>query len=93
VDYRVAALAEIREYAPEYETAWDYADGKRVEVFANPTVARALRAAGVRFNINIARRPIDAVLDRLSVAAVTVVDAGHERRHDDRRSRRRAQGE
>jgi hypothetical protein len=74
MDYRVAALGEIRECAPHYELAWAYADGKRHEVFANPTVARALRNAGVHFKVNIARRPIDAVLDRLSVAAVTVVE-------------------
>lgn len=73
-DYRVTALAEIQQCQPSYEEAWSYADGSRTEVFASATVARALRASGVHFNVNVARRPIDAVLDRLSIAAVTVVE-------------------
>lgn len=73
-DYRVAAVAEIREYAGGYARANAYDEGSRAEVFAHPAIARALAKAGVRFNINIARRPIDAVMDRLDIAAVTVVE-------------------
>ncbi|HVL63456.1 MAG TPA: phage portal protein [Microbacterium sp.] len=73
-DYRVAAVREIREHASEYATAYAYDEGTRAEIFAHPVIARALAKAGVRFNINIARRPIDAVMDRLDIAAVTVVE-------------------
>jgi len=73
-DYRVAALAEIREYAPMYARNYEYWDGTRQEVFAHPAVRRALAAQGVHFDINIARRPIDAVLDRMTIASVTVVE-------------------
>lgn len=74
MDDRCYALAEIRDNALDYAEAYSYWDGSRTEVFASPLVARALRAAGGHFNVNIARRPIDAVLDRLAVAAVTVVE-------------------
>jgi hypothetical protein len=75
MDDRCYALAEIEYHRPNYMAAYEYADGTRTELFASTIVARMLRAAGAaEFNVNIARRPIDAVLDRLSVAAVTVVE-------------------
>lgn len=73
-DIRVWSVCQIRDHADDYARAYEYWDGTRTEVFSHPAVRRALMAQGANFNINIARRPIDAVLDRMSLAAITVVE-------------------
>lgn len=67
-------LAEIRRAKPAYEKAKRYSDGDVKEVWASPRIAKALSASAGHYEVNIARRPIDAVLDRLSISAVSVAD-------------------
>ena len=68
------AVNEIREHAPAYELAADYYRGEVSELFCSEAVRRALRGQVAGFDINLARRPVDAVLDRMGITAVTVAD-------------------
>lgn len=70
----VDAVTEIREHADDYRLAADYYEGRVAELFVSPTVRRALRNAVGGFDVNLARRPVDAVLDRLRITALTVPD-------------------
>jgi hypothetical protein len=63
-------LAEIFEAEPEYLKAERYARGKVREVWASRKVAKAMRRSAGKYPVNIARRPIDAVLDRLKIISV-----------------------
>lgn len=66
------AVNEIRDHADDYHLAEQYYEGSVGEVFCSPVVRRALRGALGGFDINLARRPVDAVLDRIKILAVTV---------------------
>jgi Phage portal protein, SPP1 Gp6-like len=66
------AVAEIREHADAYQQASDYYTGDVDEVFVSSAVRRALKGAVGGFDINLARRPVDAVLDRMRISAVQV---------------------
>lgn len=67
------AIRTIRESREQYQKAQDYYDGRIREVFASPTIRRRLERTGMAYRINMARRPVDAVLDRLELASVAVV--------------------
>lgn len=66
------AVHEIREAAPEYARAEEFYRGEVPELFCSEPVRRALRGSTIGFDLNLARRPVDAVLDRLSITAVQV---------------------
>ncbi|MDQ3760984.1 MAG: phage portal protein [Actinomycetota bacterium] len=66
------AVYEIREHADDYWLAENYYWGRVAELFVSPTVKRALRHAVGGFDLNLARRPVDAVLDRLKITALAV---------------------
>jgi hypothetical protein len=68
------AVSEIREHAPRYTLAEDYYRGTVGELFTSPAVKRALRNATHGFDVNLARRAVDARLDRIKITAVTVPD-------------------
>lgn len=63
-------LAEIFDAEPEYLKAERYSRGKVREVWASRRVAKAMRRSADKYRVNIARRPIDAVLDRLKIIGV-----------------------
>jgi hypothetical protein len=67
-------LKEIFKAEPAYKKAKRYSDGTISEVWANPKIAKVLGKSAGRYGVNIARRPIDAVLDRLEITQVSVVD-------------------
>jgi hypothetical protein len=67
-------LAELDEHAPDYETARQYAEGERGEVFASPRMRRAMAATGTTYRVNLAQIPIKVLSGRLEIAAVTVPD-------------------
>jgi Phage portal protein, SPP1 Gp6-like len=69
------AVEEIRAHADDYALAERYYNGDVDEIFASPAVKRALRGCVDSFDVNLARRPVDAVLDRVTIAAVTVPDS------------------
>lgn len=64
------ALTELRAARPDYEKARSYYKGKAKEKFASDFMQRVLGGTE-SFNINLACRPVDAVLDRLEISAVT----------------------
>jgi Phage portal protein, SPP1 Gp6-like len=66
------AVAEIRAHVDGYLLAANYYSGDVPELFVSPAVARALRGDTGGFDINLARRPVDAVLDRMRITAVQV---------------------
>lgn len=70
----LAAVDAIREAAPGYEEAGRYYRGEVDELFASPRIEKALAESGSGFGINLARRPVDAVLDRMRITSVRVPD-------------------
>lgn len=68
----IAAVETIRQHAHDYHLAEQYYEGSVGEVFCSAAVRRALRGATGEFDINLARRPVDAVLDRIDITALRV---------------------
>lgn len=69
----VASLTEIKRADTDYLIARKYYRGDRVaEHFSNPNLAVLFKASAEHYHVNIAKRPVDAVLDRLEVSAITV---------------------
>jgi hypothetical protein len=63
------ALAEARD---RYEEAEAYYEGSNPELFASPKIARALRTYEARFRLRLSKVPVDAVVNKLEIAAITV---------------------
>lgn len=68
----MSAVQEIREHADRYRLAADYYNGEVGEMFSSPAVQRALRKSAGGFGVNLARRPVDARLDRIRITAIAV---------------------
>jgi hypothetical protein len=68
-------LDEIFTAEPAYREAELYSRGRKNEVWATAKLAKLLSQSANRYRVNIARRPIDAVLDRLEVIGVAVTDS------------------
>lgn len=66
------AVREIRAHADEYTLAESYWDGTVPELFCSAAVRRALAGALDGFQVNLARRAVDAVADRVQITAVSV---------------------
>jgi hypothetical protein len=64
------ALGELRAARPAYEEARTYYKGLAKERYASAFMQRLL-GGSESFRINLACRPVDAVLDRLEISAVT----------------------
>lgn len=65
-------LAEMMEAQPEYEQAELYYEGRNAELFVSQRMATALRQYEARYRLRFVKVPVDAVADRLEIAAVTV---------------------
>lgn len=61
---------------PAYQEAKDFFEGTASEFFASPTAARRVRRGGEVFRVNVAKKAVTAVTDRLEIAAVSVPDNG-----------------
>lgn len=72
--YGIEALDDAR---PDYRKAQKYYDGDVPEIFASARLRRALEDTGVDFRLNFAKTPVDAVVDRLEIAAITAADKAH----------------
>jgi hypothetical protein len=70
-------VAELDDARPDYRQAQRMYDGTAPEVFASSRVRAALAATGVDFHLNFAKTPVNAVVDRLEIAAITTADEGH----------------
>lgn len=71
----IRALNELREACDEYDLAESFYYGRREEQFAGRLLSRYFRGTGTKFSVNFAGRPVDAVLDRLEITAVTADNA------------------
>lgn len=67
-------IQELGEHRPGYDKAEAYYTGNVPEVFSSLRLRRALAIHGVDFDLNFAKTPVDAVTDRLEIAAVTSDD-------------------
>jgi hypothetical protein len=68
------ALEAIDDAAPAYHRAEAYYEGDIPEFFASVRLRRAMARTGVAFRFNFAAIPVDAVVERLKLAAVTSAD-------------------
>ncbi len=68
------AVRAIREARADYDTAMSYYRGEVGEIFASPAIQRKLERAGANFRVNLACRPVDAVLERLRLLGMTAPD-------------------
>ena len=65
------ALEELNEAIPGYERAQAYYEGTVKEKFLNKAIQELLTGSETDFRVNLAGRVVDAVQDRMEVAAVT----------------------
>lgn len=65
------ALEDLNEAVPGYKKAERYYEGTVREKFLNKAVQQLLTGSADDFNVNLAGRVVDAVLDRMEIAAVT----------------------
>lgn len=74
------ALEELNEAIPDYKKAEQYYEGTVGEKFLNKAVQQLLTGSANDFNVNLAGRVVDAVQDRMEIAAVTAepIDDGEE---------------
>jgi hypothetical protein len=71
----MAGLEALDVAEPGYHRAEQYYSGNVPEYFASPRLRRAMMRTGLAFRFNFARIPVDAVTERLKLAAVTCADA------------------
>jgi hypothetical protein len=67
-------IGELTEARPAYDQAAMYYDGKVPEVFTSTRIRRALAVHGIDFDLNFAKTPVNAVTNRLKIAAITSPD-------------------
>lgn len=77
VEDLMQGIAELDDAREGYDQAQEMYDGSAPEVFASSRIRAALAATGVDFKLNFARTPVDAVVDRLEIAAITSSDEDH----------------
>lgn len=76
LDDLMDGLSALDDAEPGYTKAQQYYDGQFPEFFASPRLRRAIMRTGIAFRFNFAKAPVDAVVDRLRLAAVTSTDSG-----------------
>lgn len=57
-----------------YDQAQQMYDGDVPEVFTSSRIRAMLAATGIDFELNFAKTPVDAVVDRLEISAITTAD-------------------
>lgn len=70
----MTAVDTIRNNADRYTLAADFYWGRVGEVFGSAQVAKLLSSNFTNFNVNFAKRVVDAVLDRVGIASITAGD-------------------
>jgi hypothetical protein len=74
IDDLMAGVAALDQAAPAYARAEAYYSGDVPEFFASIRLRRAIMRTGAAFRFNFAAIPVDAVVERLKLAAVTSTD-------------------
>lgn len=70
------ALESLHDALPGYDKAEAYYEGTVKEKFLNKAVQQLLTGSDTDFNVNLAGRVVDAVQDRMEIAAVTAEPVG-----------------
>ena len=70
------ALESLHDALPGYDKAEAYYEGTVKEKFLNKAVQALLSGSDTDFNVNLAGRVVDAVQDRMEIAAVTAEPVG-----------------
>lgn len=70
------ALESLHDALPGYDKAEAYYEGTVKEKFVNKAVQQLLTGSDTDFNVNLAGRVVDAVQDRMEIAAVTAEPVG-----------------
>jgi hypothetical protein len=73
--YLSEALDALRLAEPEYERARDYFTGEISEVFSSQKLRELIGPTGYRYRVNFARTPVDVMLERTTMNAITCSDA------------------
>jgi hypothetical protein len=78
------ALESLHDALPGYDKAEAYYDGTVKEKFLSRAVQALLTGSDTDFNVNLAGRVVDAVQDRMEIAAVTAepIDDGEDEEDD-----------
>lgn len=69
-----AGITELNLTRHDYDTAHAYYVGRVDEVFSSQRVRRALQRNGMHNRLNYAKTPVNAITDRLEIAAITSTD-------------------
>lgn len=70
----INGLTELDKARQGYVLAWKMYDGTAREVFANKELETQLKRSAEFYRVNVARKPVTAVLNRLKLNSVTVVE-------------------
>jgi hypothetical protein len=77
------AIESLTTSAVLYQRAENYYEGTVPEFFASIRLRRAMARTGVGFRFNFAKTPVDAVVDRLEINAVSATDENSNARIED----------
>lgn len=77
------ALESLHDALPGYDKAEAYYEGTVKEKFLNKAVQQLLTGSDTDFNVNLAGRVVDAVQDRMEIAAVTAEPVGDDEEDDE----------
>ncbi|MCQ8831768.1 phage portal protein [Streptomyces malaysiensis] len=70
-------IEQLDDARPDYRLAENMYRGTVPEVFASSRLRAALAATGIDFDLNFAKTPVDAVVNRLEISAVTSANEDH----------------
>jgi len=76
------AMVELGSAMRGYRVAEEYYEGTRAEVFASVRLRRAMAKTGAAFKFNFAKKAVQAVCERLEIAAVDSTTPGAKARID-----------
>lgn len=74
LDDLMDGLEALDDAEPGYTKAQQYYEGDIPEFFASARLRRAMMRSGIALRFNFARMPVDAVVERLRLAAVNTTD-------------------
>lgn len=75
-EHVASALAEMALFRPAYDLAERYFLGRIDEVFSSQKLRQLIGPTGYRYRVNFARTPVDVLLERTTINALTCPDAG-----------------
>jgi len=71
-DDLMEAVREIQEHYDDYEIAEQYYKGDVPEIICNPKLRRIMEQYGEAYKFNLAKTPVNAVADRLTIQSLQV---------------------